>query len=288
MYSTVHRLREKQHMNSTNQLIPVGIGQVERERLSTLLRSTKVTISVADAASILGLTPTQAAKLLAWYAKKGWLNRISQGVYLPVPLESATSDVVAEEPFAIAEKLFSPCYIGGMNAANYWEFSEQLFRTVTVMTKNKVKNRQPRVGGTEYDIHSIKPEYFFGLKSIWLTGVKVQISDPTRTIIDLVMFPQYCGGIRFVIEVIQSYFESKYKDVDLLIEYLEKARNGAAIKRIGFIIEKYFPSEEKLVNYCLQNLTQGYIKISPNLESPRLIRRWRIWVPNSFKEVVND
>lgn len=275
-------------MNTTNQLIPVGIGRVERERLSTLLRSAKVTISVTDAASILSLTSTQAAKLLACYAKKGWLNRISQGVYLPVPLESATSEVVPEEPFVIAEKLFSPCYIGGVNAANYWELTEQLFLTVTVMTQKKVKDRKPRIGGTEYVIHSIKPEYFFGLKAVWLTGVKVQISDPTRTIIDLVMFPQYCGGIRFVIDVIQSYFQSKYKDVDLLIEYLEKAQNGAAIKRIGFIIEKYFPSEEKLVNYCLENLTQGYIKISPNLESPRLIRRWRLWVPDSLKEVVND
>lgn len=275
-------------MNSTTRFIPVGLGQLERERLSTLLRSTKVTISVADAASILGLTPIQTAKLLSWYAKKGWLKRISQGVYLPVPLESPTSDIVAEEPFVIAEKLFAPCYIGGMNAANYWELTEQIFRTVTVMTQNKVKNRQPNIGGTEYDIHSIKSEYFFGLKSIWLTGVKVQISDPTRTIIDMVMFPQFCGGIRFVIDVIQSYFQSKYKDVDLLIKYLEKAQNGAAIKRLGFIIEKYYPDEEKLINYCLQNLTQGYIRISPNLDTPRLIRRWRLWVPDNFKEVVND
>ncbi|MGE3318421.1 MAG: type IV toxin-antitoxin system AbiEi family antitoxin domain-containing protein [Candidatus Berkiella sp.] len=275
-------------MNSTTQLIPAGLGQTERMRLSKLLRATKVTISVAEAASALGLEPKQAAKLLSWYTKKGWLNRISQGLYLPVPLESATSDIVAEEPFVIAEKLFAPCYIGGMNAANYWELTEQIFRTVTVMTQNKVKNRQPKIGGTEYDIHSIKPEYFYGLKSIWLTGVKVQISDPTRTILDMVLFPQFCGGIRFVMDVIQSYFQSKHKDIDLLIKYLEKAQNGAAIKRLGFIIEKYYPDEEKLINYCLQNLTQGYIRISPNLESPRLIRRWRLWVPENFKEVIND
>lgn len=288
MYSIVHGICEKRLMNSTTQLIPAGLGQTERMRLSKLLRATKVTISVAEAASALGLEPKQAAKLLSWYTKKGWLNRISQGLYLPVPLESATSDIVAEEPFVIAEKLFAPCYIGGMNAANYWELTEQIFRTVTVMTQNKVKNRQPKIGGTEYDIHSIKPEYFYGLKSIWLTGVKVQISDPTRTILDMVLFPQFCGGIRFVMDVIQSYFQSKHKDIDLLIKYLEKAQNGAAIKRLGFIIEKYYPDEEKLINYCLQNLTQGYIRISPNLESPRLIRRWRLWVPENFKEVIND
>jgi hypothetical protein len=33
-------------------------------------------------------------------------------------------------------------YIGGMKAANDWELTEQIFRTVTVMKQNKVKNRQ--------------------------------------------------------------------------------------------------------------------------------------------------
>lgn len=275
-------------MNSSKQGIIAGLGKIERERLSKLLRATKVTISVSEAAAILSLTPKQAAKLLAWYTKKGWLNRIAQGIYLPVPLESETSDIVSEEPFAIAEKLFSPCYIGGMNAVNYWELTEQLFRKVTVMTKNKIKDRKPKIAGAEYVIHSIKPEYFFGLQTIWLAGIKVQISDPTRTIIDLVMFPQYCGGLRFVMDTIQAYFQSKYKDIDMLIDYLKKAKNGAAIKRLGFIVEKYFSEEKKIINFCLENLTQGYIKISPSLDTPRLIRRWRLWVPDRLKAVGND
>lgn len=50
--------------------------------------------------------------------------------------DTQTSDVIPEEPFVIAEKLFSPCYIGGINAANYWDLTEQIFRTITVMTPN--------------------------------------------------------------------------------------------------------------------------------------------------------
>lgn len=270
-------------MNYSKQDPTLGLGAIERKRLSKLLRETQVTISVAEAAKILGMERKQAAKILSWYNKKGWLKRIYRGVYLPVPLTSSTSDIVAEEPFAIAEKLFAPCYIGMMNAANYWDLTEQIFQTITVMTPKLVSDRNPKIAGSEYILHTIKPLYFFGLKSIWLNDVKVKISDPTRTIVDMLMFPKFSGGLRFIVDVLQSYYRSEYKDMDLLMNYLEKAQHGAAIKRAGFLIEKYFPDEKQIINYCLQNLKEGYVKLSPSLDCPRLIRRWRLWVPDNLK-----
>ena len=32
-----------------------------------------------------------------------------------------------EDPLVIAEKLFSPCYVGGWSAAEYWGITEQIF-----------------------------------------------------------------------------------------------------------------------------------------------------------------
>lgn len=168
-----------------------GMGKVERNKLSKLLRETRVTISILEAAQILNLERNQAAKLLALFAKKGWLARVQPGIYMPVELTSQTNEVVAEEPFAVAEKLFAPCYIGGANAANYWGFTEQIFNTVTVMTQKQLRNRKPKIAGTEYVIHTIKPSYFFGLKSEWFNDVKASISDPTKTIVDMLMFPQF-------------------------------------------------------------------------------------------------
>ena len=240
--------------------------------------------SVAQAAEVWKMDRTHAAKILSWYQKKGWLRRIAQGTYIAVPLDSLSIDVVPEEPFVIAEKLFSPCYIAGMSAANYWDLTEQLFQTVTVMTEKLISNRKQKIAGTEYVMHTIKPSYFFGLKTVWFNDVKVKVSDPTRTIIDMVMYPQFCGGIRFVEDVLKNYFHSDHKNSDLLITYLEKITNGAAIKRLGYLVEKNFPAEAKLINFCLNHLTQGYVRLITSVECPRIITRWRLRIPESWKE----
>jgi len=99
----------------------------------------------------------------------------------------------------------------------------------------------------------------------------------------MLIFPRFCGGLRFIVDVLENYYKSKYRNVDLLISYLAQAGNGAAVKRMGFLVEKYFPNENELIEYCLRSLTEGYVKLTPSLECPRLVSRWRVWVPERWK-----
>lgn len=286
MYIFIHIMYEKMNMKYSKKNILAGLGKLERASLSQLWRDTKTTITSKQAAEIWQLNPVQAAKRLAWFNKKGWLERIRQGVYIAVPLDSLTSDIVPEEPFVIATQVFSPCYIGGVNAANYWDLTEQLFRTVTVMTEKIVINRKPILADTEYILHTLKPQYFYGLKTVWLEGVKVKISDPTRTLVDMLMFPNFCGGLGFIVDVLSNYLKSDMKNIELFIEYLKKASNGAALKRLGFLLELKFPEEQGLIKYCAQNLTTGYAKLYPAQPCEKLVTKWRVWVPESWKERV--
>lgn len=91
-----------------------GIGKEDRKRLSAIFRETKGTISVEDAAGILKISTTNAAKMLSRWAKKGWLSRVRRGLYIRVAFESPTADITLEDPWLIAERLFSPCYIGNV------------------------------------------------------------------------------------------------------------------------------------------------------------------------------
>jgi predicted transcriptional regulator of viral defense system len=288
MHINIHLLGEQIVMKDSDDENYAGLGRLERKSLAALLHDAKGAITISQAAHIWSLTRSQAAKRLFSYNRKGWLKRIDRGVYIPVPLNSLTSDVVSEEPYAIAAQLFSPCYIGGMNAANYWDLTEQLFRTVTIMTEKVVSNRTQTIGGTEYVIHTLQARYFFGLKSVWLSGVKVKISNPTRTLLDMLMFPAFCGGLRFINDVLLSYINSDSKNINLLIEYLEKANNGAALKRLGFLLELNNIDELQLIEYCSQNLSAGYAKLNPAQSCTKLVTCWRLWVPETWKEKFND
>ncbi len=93
--------------------------------MASIIRGTKGTISVKEAAGILNVASTDAAKMLSRWAKKGWMSRVRRGLYVPVPLESRTADVPIEDPWLIAERLYKPCYIGGWSAAEYLELTEQ-------------------------------------------------------------------------------------------------------------------------------------------------------------------
>lgn len=272
-------------MKYSNNTVMGGLGKRERASLSALLQNTNATtITSKKAAEIWHLEPIQASKRLTQYSQKGWLKRIRQGTYIPVPLVSTSSDVVPEEPFAIATQLFSPCYIGGVNAANYWDLTEQLFRTVTVITEKMLQNRRPIIAKTEYIIHTLKPKYFYGLKTVWLAGIKVKISDPTRTLVDMLMFPEFCGGLRFIVEVLENYFKSNMRNIDQFIEYLDKSQNGAALKRLGFLLEIKFPEEQRLMEYCAKNLTAGYTKLNSSQSCEKLVTRWRVWIPESWEK----
>ena len=261
-----------------------GLGKKERERLSAILRETKGTISVGDTGRILGINQIVAAKMLSRWAGQGWLSRVRRGLYVPVPLESRTMDVPLEDPWIVAFRLFNPCYIGGWSAAEYWDLTEQIFRTIIVITILRPRERKPKIKDIEFWVRSTKPQGFFGFKPVWRGEVKVNISDPTRTILDFLADPGLGGGFRSVEDMLINYLKSDKKDLNLLLEYAERLGIGAVYKRLGFLLERYASEEQEVIHQCRERLSAGNAKLDPTLLSKRLITKWRLWVPGQKSE----
>jgi len=261
-----------------------GLGKADRERLSAVLRASKGTISVRETADILDMPNSGAAKLLSRWAKKGWLSRVHRGLYVPVPLESRTADIPLEDPWLVADRIYNPCYIGGWSAAEYWDLTEQIFRTVVVMTTQRPRKRKTEINGTEFLLRSNADEAMFGLKAVWRGQVKVNVSDPTRTILDMLNDPQLGGGLRSTVDMFRNYLNSEKKDLELLIDYGEQLGNGAVFKRLGYLLEKYAGNEQALMDICKERLSTGNARLAPALNSPKLITRWRLWVPERWAE----
>ena len=263
---------------------PTGIGKLDRERMSTLLRGTQYTVSITEAAILLDISRKHTAKLLARWANKGWMSRIKRGIYIPVPLDSTTSDIALEHPWAIAKKLFNPCYVGGWSAAEYWGLTEQIFRTLIILTTQRPRNRKPIISGTHFLVHTIPTQNMFGLKNIWQEKIKVSVSDPTRTILDFIVDPKLGAGIRTTIDMFKEYLKSKHKNLPLLIEYANQLNNRAAFKRLGFLLEQYAPEEIEIIDACKKQVTISKTKLDPQLDANKLITRWRLWIPKNWSK----
>lgn len=266
-----------------------GIGKKDREGLSAVLRGSKGTISVTDAAKALRLSRTASAKLLSRWTRKGWLSRVRQGLYVPVPLESRTADVPLEDPWVIADRVYSPCYIGGWSAAEYWDLTEQIFRTVVVLTTQRPRERRPNFKGTDFLVRTISEKGIFGLKAVWRGQTKVAVSDPSRTILDMLNDPQLGGGLRSTTDIFANYLQSEKKNLDLLLSYAALLGNGAVYKRLGYLLERMSPADEGAMAQCRARLTKGNAKLDPQLPADKLVTRWRLWVPAQWaKDKLRD
>jgi predicted transcriptional regulator of viral defense system len=262
----------------------LGIGKLDRKRLGDVIRGTKGTISVSEAAGILKLSSIETAKILARWARKGWLSRVRRGLYVAIPVESRSADVPLEDPWLIAEKLYSPCYIGGWSAAEHWGLTEQIFRTVVVMTRRKPRKRSVLIKGTKFLLRTVSAKAMFGVKPVWKGQVKISVSDPARTIIDMLCDPGLGGGIRSVADIFSNYLRSRDNNIDLLLEYARQWGIGAVFKRLGFFLERLAPAEKTAINACLAELTKGNARLDAALGADRLITRWKLWVPESWAE----
>lgn len=253
-----------------------------RSRLTLVLRNSGDLITVEAAARALGIRQNEAARLLARWAEQGWLRRVRRGLYAPVPLTSAPDEQVLDDPWTVVPLLFEPGYVGGASAAQHWDLTEQVFRSVFVFTARHVRRREQTIQGTPFVVTRLAHDKIFGTRALWRGKTKIQISDPARTIIDMLDNPATGGGIRHVSDCLKAYFARADAKPETLIEYAERLGNGAVFKRLGFLTER-LGGPISLVMACAARLTQGAVKLDPALLSPRFLRQWRLRLPERWK-----
>lgn len=260
---------------------PFGLSAASRSQLSRLLRDNPPIVTTAEAAAVLKLTPEVAARRLAAWSRAGWLARIRRGAYVPVPIESESPDIALDDTWAVAKAMFDPCYVGGWSAAEHWGLTEQIFGSLCVMTATRPRDRKPVLRKARFELHTVPAAHFVGLKTIWRGGTRVQVSDPARTLIDMLTDPALGGGIRHVAEMLTNLLSEHPKEVGKLSSHAAKLGIGSVYKRLGFLLQRDHPEQAALIEACRANLSAGYAKLDPALPADRLITIWRVWIPAS-------
>jgi len=264
-------------------MVTAFIGKLDHQRLSSILETCQQTISVSTAAEILKMSSQDAAKLLSRLTVAGLLKRIKRGVYLSAVQQG--DSLSGMNLWLLAQNLFSSCYVGGYSAAKYWGLKEEGDDKVLVITTNKPRNHFPIINGAQFVLRTVSQEAMFGLQAVPHRSSKILISDPSKTMVDMLLDPRLGGGTIFdVASMLACYLKSGHRNVELLFDYAKQLRSGAVLKRLGFLLDQLEPSEGNIVSLCKLLKSEGYIKLDPQLGVDKLITRFGIWVPRNFKE----
>jgi predicted transcriptional regulator of viral defense system len=247
-------------------------------------------IDIESGSKALGLSANETATKLGSLARRGWLLRVRRGLYFVLPLEAEPGKpLMFDDPWVLAREAFSPCYIGGWSAAEYWGLTEQIFRSTLVITAAPLRERTVTLLGHEFRLFSVPENRVLGVTPIWRGTERVPVSDRERTIVDCLRHPDLGGGIRHVAHIMREYGSTKEHDFSKLIKVAPNAANGAAWKRLGYLAELLWPGEEAIIAEALKHVTTGYLALDPTVRKKgRILRRWRLRVNVSLKSESSD
>lgn len=262
-----------------------GISISNRERLELLHRRMKGPFSVAEAAAAWKTELPETRRRVAYLAKRGWLSRVRHNSYTTVPLGAAAPGDWREDPWVVAAKTFAPCYLGGWTASEHWGFTEQIFREVIVVTSRQLMHRVQEIQGTLFRVKLTSAARMFGLRKVWRGQNQVSVSDPARTIVDLLDSPAMGGGMRHVSEIIRGYFESEERRDGELGQYAERFGNRTVFKRLGYLLEAMEIKAPELHNICRDNMSAGVSLLDPGgKKTGKIVKRWRLRINSRMVE----
>lgn len=252
-----------------------------QKRLATLIKSTSGMIKVDDAMNTFDIGRQQASKLLSNWHNQGIIRRVSQGVYVLLHPSALDQLQVLDDPWILVPELFTPGYIGGWSALEHWGLTEQVFRSVCVLTNKRIKNGVQEIQGVDFFIKHISERFLFGTKVIWRGHIKIMIADPHKTILDILNEPYLGAGIQHTFDSFKEYVKIYKDEMNKVFEYAERIDNGAIFKKLGYFSE-VLNLDPKLIKSCKEKLTEGFANLDHNMKERKLITRWKLWVPEGW------
>jgi predicted transcriptional regulator of viral defense system len=255
-----------------------------QKRLNSIMQSTKGMIHVDDVVKTLGVKKIHARQLLSGWHRQGILRRVAHGKYVVISPAALEQEQVLENPWVLVPELYSPGYVSGWSAAEHWGLTEQVFRSVCVFTGKRTPSGTKEFQGVDFFVRHVPSRLIFGTETIWHENIKIQISDPHKTVLDMLHCPDTGGGIQHVLDCFKGYAKlyKSQNDRAKLIEYALKINNGALFKKLGFFAEMAGFNSVFLAS-CKEHLTEGHAKLDSAAKEQKLITRWKLLVPKSWR-----
>jgi len=248
--------------------------------LSVLAAEGKSVFTSREFAGTTGCSPGRATKLLYQLRQLGWVLGLAKGKYLIVPLEAGPESSWSEDALVVARHLATPAAVAYWSACHYWNWTEQVPRTVFVQTTQKKMHSTKTVLGVRYRFVRIGRGKFFGALDRTVGDAHITITDRQKTLVDALDRPDLCGGTAQVAQMLPVAGESI--DWDKLDACLVRMDCGAIYKRLGFLAEHLgarltIPGRSGWIEKWRSHLTGGRALLEPRSPDKGPVnRRWRV------------
>lgn len=208
----------------------------------------------AHAAALeIGMNHAYVSEALHHLKNGGWITRLKRGVYAIAGYGPAPHE------FSIAMALVTPSAISHWTAMHYHHITEQTPNKIFAITP--LGTSIPRsLANTMFRFIQVKKEQYFGIETVWVDDMRVQITNLEKTLLDGLASPEYCGDFN---EVLHAFKMGKDKiRIQVIIEYALKLDKAIA-KRLGLILER-LGVEEKYLEPLLKLPVKSYCKFDPS------------------------
>lgn len=253
-----------------------GLGAKEAELIATVGSKGLKIFTVSDAAGLMSITNIAASQIIHRLVEKSKLQRIERAKYLLMPPEAWKTGQYTEEGVIIASQMIKPYYLSFWTAISFYGWTEQPSRTIFVATQ---KTKLPiELKGMQIKFIRFKKEKFFGFEEHWVGSQKVVVADKEKTIIDCLDQPRYCGE---VVEIAKGLWNGRNElDHSRLLEYALKMKNGAIMKRLGYLMDVLEIARPKFRKKLLKNITPNLALLDPSEKSTTGIqnKEWNLRV----------
>ncbi len=216
----------------------------------------------------IGLKDSYLGESLYHLRRNDWIISLRRGLYA---LSSTVPGITSAHEFEIAMALVDPAAISHWSALHYHELTEQVPRTVFVLTKtetsvprmrnagSKRSNRGYLVRDTTYQFIQVRTKRFFGTQKVWVGDARVSMTDRERTLLDGLSMPQYCGGFAEVLHAFQVGLDRL--DIERITDYAVRLDTATA-KRLGWVLERQGLDSSQVETLAALPI-KGYRKLDP-------------------------
>jgi len=212
------------------------LGPIETRLLNRLAAEGRIIFSTDEARTALANDNQDINKLLYHLTRKRWLLRLEKGKYLLLPLEAGMEGLYSVHEFVIAAHLIQPYAIAYASALSFHALSDLLPQTVLVATTRRKTDVVVEKLGLRFQFITLTPHKFFGFQTVIIEEQPVQITTPTKTLVDGLDHPNLCGGIIELAKGLQRY-AADAPNWEQLTDDARRLNNRTVFKRLGYLVE---------------------------------------------------